>query len=357
MDFGGRIAKVQQRLTSEGLDGLLVSNLINVRYLSGFTGTNAQLYVTPDRCVFMTDPRYEARAHALVRGGAEIAIYPSRMIESLAPLLGNAGRMGIEAMTMTLAERDDLADRLDRVELAPTVGIVESLRRRKEPTEVEAIRSAVALADRAYSWVLDRLVPGASEREIALALEIRMREWGAEAVSFPPIVGSGPLSAHIHHSPTDRELQKGDLVLLDFGCRLEGYCSDCTRTVVLGAATDEQRHMYDLVLAAQAAGIDAVRPGVGGAEADGAARDVIETAGKGDLFGHGLGHGVGLDIHEAPRLKRISEDTLAAGDVVTVEPGVYVQGVGGIRIEDCVIVTDTGCEVLGSAPKDELIEL
>lgn len=358
MDFEGRLDGLQSRLGEEQLDGLLVTNLTNVRYLTGFSGTNGQVLVTGDRRIFLSDPRYRERASALVQA-ADIEIYPNRVADSLASMLApTAGkRLGVEGKTMTIAERDDLQERLGGVELVTTTGLVEDMRRVKEPAEVDLIRAAVALGDRAFDHLLERLTPGLTERQFALEIEVTMRQWGAEDVSFPPIVGSGPLSAHIHHTPGERELQKGDLVLLDFGCRWQGYCSDLTRTVVLGPATDEQSHMYDLVLAAQRRGIEAVAPGRRGQAVDAQARAVIEGAGSGELFGHGLGHGVGLDIHEAPRLHRISEDTLVEGDVVTVEPGVYLPGRGGIRIEDCVLVTDDGAEVLGSAPKDELIEL
>ena len=358
MDYTARTTRLQESLASHNVDALLITNLTNVLYLTGFSGTNGQVLITPDRVVFLTDPRYEARASTLVEG-AEVSIYPSRLTERLQPLLGETSttRLGVEAKTMTLAERDDLQARVGDVVLVPISGLVESMRRIKDAAEVEALKDAVALGDRVFSWALDQLAPGMTEREIALGLEMKMREWGADEVSFPPIVGSGELSAHIHHTASARELQKGDLVLLDLGCRLRGYCSDLTRTVVLGAATDDQRAMYDLVLRAQAEGIRKASAGLGGAEVDGAARAVIEEAGMGKHFGHGLGHGVGLDIHEDPRLNRISEDTLAPGDVVTIEPGVYVQGTGGVRIEDCVLVTEEGCEVLGSAPKDELLEL
>ena len=358
MDYAARTSRLQESLGSHEVDALLITNLTNVLYLTGFSGSNGQLLITSDRAVFLTDPRYAARASTLVEG-AEISIYPSRLTERLQPLLGETGspRLGVEAKTMTLAEREDLQSRLGDVALIPVSGPVEAMRRTKDAREVDLLRDAIALGDRAFSWVLDQLAPGVTERQIALALEMKMREWGADEVSFPPIVGSGELSAHIHHTPTDREFQKGDFILLDFGCRLHGYCSDLTRTVVLGAATEEQRTMYDLVLRAQGEGIHQSGAGLGGAEVDRAARAVIEGAGYGKHFGHGLGHGVGLDIHEDPRLNRISEDTLAPGDVVTVEPGVYVQGTGGVRIEDCVLVTEEGCEVLGSAPKGELLEL
>lgn len=358
MDYAARTSRLQELLASEGVEALLVTNLTNVRYLTGFSGTNGQVLIGPENVVFLSDPRYEARASTLVHG-AEISIYPSRLSERLKPLLDEAGTacLGVEGKTMTLAEKKDLESRLDGRELTPTSGLVESLRRCKDAAEVALLHEAVALGDRAFTWLLDHLAPGTTEREIALGLEMTIRGWGAEQVSFPPIVGSGELSAHIHHTPTDREFQKGDLILLDFGCRLDGYCSDLTRTVVLGAATDEQRRLYDLVLRAQSEGMQALSAGVTGVAVDRAARSVIEDAGMGANFGHGLGHGVGLDIHEDPRLNRISEDTLAVGDVVTVEPGVYVQGTGGIRIEDCVLVTEEGRQVLGSAPKDELIEL
>jgi Xaa-Pro aminopeptidase len=205
--------------------------------------------------------------------------------------------------------------------------------------------------------VLDRLTPGATERDIALDLEVYMRREGADEIGFDPIVGSGPLSAHIHHTPSERTFEKGDLILLDFGAAVGGYRSDLTRTVVLGPPTDEQRALFAIVLEAQERAIAAIREGVPGRDVDAAARDYITEAGHGDEFGHGLGHGVGLNIHEAPRLSRISEHVLSAGDVVTVEPGVYVRGSGGVRIEDCVLVTPDGAEVLGRAPKDRLSEL
>lgn len=357
MDHSGRIERIRGRLHDPGADALLVTNLTNVRYLTGFSGTNGQVLVTSDGAYFMSDPRYAARAGDLVRG-AEIAIYKDRLTDVLVDRLESASvkRLGIESTSMTLAQRDDLASKLD-AELVPTKNVVESGRRKKEPEELDLIRRAVLLADEVFTWTLERITPGIAERDLAMGLEVRMRQEGAEGVSFPPIVGSGPLSAHIHHTASERTFEKGDLILLDFGCRLDGYCSDLTRTVVLGAATDEQQEHYGLVLEARSAALGAIRAGVAGKDADGAARQVIDTAGHREGFGHGLGHGVGLDIHEAPTMNRISEDTLAVADVVTIEPGVYIEGQGGVRIEDCAVVTEEGVEVLGSAPKDRLIEL
>lgn len=358
MNFSRRTEGVRSALDAAGVDALLVTNLTNVRYLTGFSGSNGQVLVWGDGVTFFSDGRYAARAASLVQG-ADIEIYPTRLADNLAPLLKKTGlnKVGVEAVTMTLAEKDDLAGRVEGVSLVPTQGVVEDLRRTKDADEVALIREAVNISDHAFTWILEKLVPGTTERDIELQLEVFMRENGADEVSFKPIVGSGPLSAHIHHTASDRAFDKGDLVLLDFGSRKDGYCSDMTRTVVLGPATDEQEEIYELVLASHLAGIEAVAPGAGGKAVDAAAREVIEKAGHGERFAHGLGHGVGIDIHEAPRFAKISDDELRVGDVVTVEPGVYLPDWGGIRIEDCVLVTEDGHEVLGASPKDRLISV
>lgn len=366
MSYETRISKVQAALAGAQVDALLVTSLTNVRYLTGFSGSNGQVLLTASQAHFFSDPRYEQRALSLVEG-AEVHIYSGRLsetswqgppAEALKLLtVSSVQRLGIEASTMSVAERDSLASVMEGTEIVATEGMVEVLRKVKDAQEIDAIRRAVAVADRAFTEILGELQPGRKERDIALSLEMIMRNSGAEDASFEPIVGSGPLSAHIHHTPGERELAKGDLVLMDFGALVDGYCSDMTRTVVLGAATDEQREIYDLVRRAQQAGIDALGPGTSGRAVDAAARKVIEDAGFGERFAHGLGHGVGLAIHEDPRLSKTSEDVIAVGEVITVEPGVYIPGSGGVRIEDCVLVTDQGAEVLGSSPKDDLIEL
>jgi Xaa-Pro aminopeptidase len=358
MDHEGRIAKLRAKLGDSGVDAVLITDLTNVRYLSGFSGSAGSMLVTPDHATFFSDPRYRARAADLVQG-AEVVIYLDRLTDELAGRLGSRGikRLGIEGASVTLAQQKSLSERLTNVELVGVEHLVEEIRRVKEPDELQLISQAVELADQGFTWVTENLTPGMTEIEVALELEIMMRKAGAEDVSFEPIVGSGPLSAHIHHTPSDRALDKGDLVLFDFGARVDGYCSDLTRTVVLGPATDEQRDMYDLVLRAQTAGIEAAKPGERCADVDAAARKVIDAAGMADEFGHGLGHGVGLDIHEDPAFSRISEDTLRGREVMTVEPGVYVIGTGGIRIEDCIVIESAGASVLGSAPKDQLLEL
>lgn len=355
MDYEGRIARLRESLAGAEVDALLVTNLTNVRYLCGFSGTNGQLLVTSSGATFFTDPRYRARAGDLVQG-AEVVVYELNFVHDALKARLTGGRIGIEAVTMSVAQKAHLESKLE-IELAATKNLVEELRRHKDAEEVSLLREAVRISDEAFGWIVERLGPGRTEREVALDLDVEMRRRGADSISFDPIVGTGPLSAHIHHTPSDREMQTGDLVLLDFGARWHGYCSDLTRTVVLGSASDHHREVYGIVLASQSAGIDAIGAGVACAAVDGAARKVIDDAGHGETFGHGLGHGVGLDIHESPRFGKTSEDTLVAGDVMTVEPGIYETGSGGIRIEDCVLVTDEGCEVLGKAPKDTLIEI
>jgi Xaa-Pro aminopeptidase len=356
VNYEGRVSRLRDEFETTGVEALLVTNLTNVRYITGFSGTNGQVVVGRDTVSFFTDPRYRARASQLVHG-ADVSIYANKLTDLLGDHLDGVRRLGVEGSSMNLLERDELAQALPGVELVTTKGMIEELRRVKEPEELELIQQAVDIADHAFDWVVDRLQVGVAERDFALELEVHMRKEGAEAVSFNPIVGSGPLSAHIHHTASDRLLEKNDLVLLDFGARLDGYCSDLTRTVVLGPPSDEQVAIYEIVLAAQLAGIGAVRSEASCVEVDAAARSIISDAGYGEAFGHGLGHGVGLDIHEAPRLARFSDDFLQAGDVVTVEPGIYLDGLGGVRIEDCVVVGDGGARMLSRAPKNELLEL
>jgi Xaa-Pro aminopeptidase len=240
----------------------------------------------------------------------------------------------------------------DGIELVAAGGLVERLRRQKDEGELEAIAEAARLADETYEWIFERGVVGRSEREIMLAAHERMRELGAEDPSFPAIVAAGENSALPHHDSSAREVCAGELLLIDMGAIVDGYCSDCTRTVATGELDDETREAYELVLSAQRKGLDAVCAGVGGREADSAAREAIAAAGHGDHFGHGLGHGVGLEVHEAPRISRKSEETLEPGDVVTVEPGVYLPGRFGIRIEDLVTVPEDGHRNFSGVPKD-----
>jgi Xaa-Pro aminopeptidase len=261
-------------------------------------------------------------------------------------------RLGFET-SMPVRIHRRLRDELpDRVELVPAEGLVERLRAVKEPGEVERIREACALADDALEALLADGLVGRTERDVALALEIAIRKLGAESIGFEPIVAAGPHAAQAHAVPREVEIREGELVMIDWGARLDGYCSDCTRTVATGEPGAEAREVYELVLRAQLAGLQAVRAGAPAREVDSAAREVIAAGGHRERFGHGLGHGVGLDIHEDPRLTQAATLELEAGNTVTIEPGVYVPGAFGVRIEDLVAVTPEGCEILTSIPKE-----
>ncbi|HET6448977.1 MAG TPA: Xaa-Pro peptidase family protein [Conexibacter sp.] len=265
-------------------------------------------------------------------------------------------RLGVEDQHVSVRTFDRLREALpDSVELVPAGGAVERLREVKDPDEVARIRAAAELADAAMRRTLDEGLAGRSERAVALALEQEMRRLGAERPSFDTIVASGPHGALPHAVPRDVEIAADGLVTIDWGAQLDGYCSDCTRTYAVGEPGRRAREVYELVLRAQLAGLDAVRPGVSGRDADAAARKLIAAGGEGERFGHGLGHGVGLEIHEAPRLSRASDATLAAGHVVTVEPGIYLPDELGVRIEDLVLVTDDGCERLNGLPKELIV--
>ena len=347
-----RADRVAARLAERELDLLLVTDLVNLRYLTGFTGTNGLAVVGPDTRRFLTDFRYVERAKAEV-AGFDLQPAPQELRAALAEGWPPGSlRVGFEDQHVSVRRHAELRDTLpDRLELVAAGGLVEAERALKEPGEVAAIRAAAALVDEIYAWVRERGLVGRTERDVALSLEQEMRLRGAEGPSFPSIVAAEENGALPHATPRDVAIPAGTLVTLDIGAKLDGYCSDCTRTWATGPLPDDLEALYGLVLEAQEAALDAVRPGPRGREVDAVARDLIEAAGHGDHFGHGLGHGVGLDIHEAPRLARTADARLAAGNVVTVEPGVYVPGRGGARIEDLVVVTQAGRDVLSGTPK------
>ena len=347
-----RADRVSERLRGRELDLLLVTDLVNVRYLTGFTGTNGLAVVGADTRRFLTDSRYVERAKAEV-SGFDLQPAPQELRTALAEGWPPGElRLGFEDQQVSVRRHAELRETLpDRIELVPAGGLVEEERAVKEPAEVAAIHAAAGLVDEIYAWVRERGLLGRTEREVALALEQEMRVRGAQGPSFPSIVAAAENGALPHAMPRDVAIPAGTLVTLDIGARMDGYCSDCTRAWATGALPDDLAELYDTVLRAQTAALDAVRPGLRGRDVDAIARDLIGTAGHGEHFGHGLGHGVGLDIHEAPRLARTAEGRLAAGNVVTVEPGIYVPGRGGARIEDLVVVTEGGRDVLSTAPK------
>jgi Xaa-Pro aminopeptidase len=360
MDVAGRAARLQARLPDAGVDALLVTRLPNVRYLTGFSGSAATLLVRADGLCFITDGRYETQAReqlasAGVEARIEIGLTQAAQQEFLVDAVAGTARLGLEAHGVTWAEQRALAASLRGVELVPTDGLAETLRRVKDRGEIDRIQAACAIADDALAEVLTTLPDGPTEADVAVALEHGMRRRGASAMSFDPIVASGPNGAKPHARPSTRRVQPGELVVLDFGCIVDGYCSDMTRTVSVGDPGEEARDLWYLVAASQRAGRDAVRAGVACADVDQASRAVIEAAGLGEAFVHGTGHGVGLEIHEAPRVARRAPGTLEPGAVVTVEPGVYLPGVGGVRIEDTVVVTQDGAVALTEFPKSLLV--
>lgn len=333
------------------LDALLVTNLVNVEYLTGFTGTNGACLVSADRRVFMTDFRYAERAAEIE--GWEVEIISGQWLEGLAGKL--AGTVGFEDGQVTVRTANQLRDAAEGAELVEAGDPVERLRRIKDADEVERIAAAAEMTDRLYRLLIERGLAGSTEAEIDAFLTGWMREQGAEP-SFPPIVASGPNGASPHADPGPRRIGAGELVTVDMGVKLDGYCSDCTRTFAAGdeAALDSlAREIYEVTLAANQAGLTAVKTGAIGSEVDEVARAVIRDAGYGKDFGHGLGHGVGMEIHEAPRLGSSSSDELMTGEVVTVEPGIYLSGRTGVRIEDMVLVGEDGVAVnFSSLPKE-----
>jgi Xaa-Pro aminopeptidase len=353
MDRADRLAAL---LADRELDALLVTNLVNVRWLTGFTGSNGLALVGPsDQRLFLTDFRYLTQSAEQLDAGWRREIAPEILPAAAKALNAGDGvtlRLGFDDASLSVKDHGTLAGRLaEGVELVAAGGAVEQLRLVKDAGELDKIRAAAKLADAALTEVLGRGLVGRTERDVALDLEVTMRKAGAEAASFAPIVAAGEHSALPHAVPRDVAIPAGTLVTIDWGAQLDGYASDCTRTYATGELDPRDREIYEVVLRAQETSLAAVRAGAGGREVDAVAREIITAAGHGEHFGHGLGHGVGAEVHEGPRLSQRSDSTLATGQVVTVEPGVYVPGAVGVRIEDLAIVTEDGYEVLTGLPK------
>lgn len=361
MQVSERLPRLRAALSEGGLPpALLVTGLVNIQYLTGFTGSAGLLFVTPAGQVLLTDGRYLTQAEEQLAAAAVVAtveVCPAAgQAEVAGGIVSDAGidTLVLEAAHVTWARQMAFADRWFKgVELVPSTGLVEQLRLVKDEGELDRLGEAARIADEAFGHVRPRLAQGISEVEFGRLLDFEMRNLGASEPSFETIVASGPNAAKPHHRPARRAIRAGEPIVLDFGARFDGYCSDMTRTVWLSGVGDpELQRAVEVVRQSQAAGVAAVAPGVACADVDRACREVIEDAGWGDRFVHGTGHGVGLEIHEAPSVSAGSADTLSAGHVVTVEPGVYLPGVGGVRIEDTVVVTDDGCRPLNTTPKD-----
>jgi len=360
LDVAGRLERLRARVEGAGCDALIVSNLSNVRYLSGFSGSSALLVVLAKEAVLVTDGRYGAQAaQEAARVGANVRVEahrPNGHGQLLRDVLAGVSKVGLEAEHVSWAAQRRWSEGWAKgLELVPTSALVEALREKKAPPEAARVEAAAAIADAAFARVAHLVHERPTEASLALALDTEMRQLGAEGCAFETIVAAGPNAAEPHHRPSGRRVEPGDLVVLDFGARVDGYCSDMTRSVWAGperaGRSAELAKAYAVVLASQEAGLAALGDGVPAAAVDRACREVVEAAGWGEQFVHGTGHGVGLDIHEAPALAATSEDILGSGHVVTVEPGVYLPGLGGVRIEDTVAVREDGGRVLTGTAK------
>jgi Xaa-Pro aminopeptidase len=352
MKIESRIQALRAELEAAGLEAMLVASSFNRRYLSGFTGTSGALLFTPRGQYLLTDFRYMTQAPAQATDYTVVEHAPD-MMETVGTLLAEAGvkKLGFEERHVSYADWSAWSKALAPVELVPVEGLAEKLRVKKDAGEIAVIEEAAKLADAAYAHILHFVRPGVTELDLAAELESFMRKNGATGPAFDTIVASGERSAMPHGVASGRKLQPGEFVTFDFGAYFQGYCSDLTRTIVVGEPTDRHREIYAIVLEAQEHALANLKPGMTGREADALTRDVIARYGYGEFFGHGTGHGIGLEIHEAPRLSQRSDTVLVPGMVVTVEPGIYIPGFGGVRIEDDVVVTDTGIRVLTSSPK------
>jgi Xaa-Pro aminopeptidase len=357
--LSARTGRLAARLAERDLDALLVSVPLNVRYLTGFTGSNGMALIAADQNAgvnrFFTDFRYATQIESQVPDLFERMIVTGELLSEAATATATAtGRLGFDDAALTVKQHARLRELLpDGWELVPCGGLVERLREVKDPGELELIRAASELAEEALRGLLESGVVGRTERDVAIDLELRMRRLGADGPSFPSIVAAGPHSALPHAEPREQPIPAGALLTIDWGAYHQGYCSDCTRTFATGEVSEQAREVYELVRRAQAQALAAVAPGPTGSEIDQVARAVIDAAGLGDRFGHGLGHGVGMEVHEGPRLSRTGGDAaLLVGNVVTVEPGVYLPGRFGVRIEDLVFVTEHGGQPVTHFPKE-----
>jgi Xaa-Pro aminopeptidase len=352
-----RLTKLRETLAEKELDAFLISQPQNRRFLSGFTGSAGWLLITAEQALLATDFRYYEQV-AREAPGFELAQIKTKFSDLLPELLADlgVGRLGFESQHVTVDQLDTWRQAVDGVEWVPLKDVVEGIRSIKDAAEIDALRRSVALTDAAFAHLLERAGPGMTEREVAWQIEAYMRGHGASKVAFDLIVAAGPNGALPHAQPSDHVIQPGEPIVVDIGCVVEGYCSDMTRTFCLGQPSAKYLEVWDVVLQAQKAVEDMVRAGVHGVEADAVARDLITEAGYGDHFGHGLGHGVGLAVHEGPRASRLSEDTFEAGMTLTIEPGIYLPGEFGVRLEDLVLIGDEGIEILTNTPKMPVVD-
>lgn len=348
-----RVEQLRQAMEARQLEALFITNGVNRQYVSGFTGSSGYVVITMDKAYLLTDFRYMTQA-AQQAPDFEVIEHRPQVMETVRDLLAAVGvkRTGFEQDYVAFSTYKTYEAQAGTIRLVPVSGLVEELRMVKDERELALIQEAADLADATFSHILTMLKPGITEKEIALEMEFFMRRKGATSTSFETIVASGERSALPHGVASDRVLRKDEFVKFDFGAYMNSYVSDLTRTVVLGKPTDKHREIYDIVLEAQLHALANIRPGMTGSEADALARDMIERHGYGDSFGHSTGHGIGMEIHEAPRLSKLSDTILKPGMVVTVEPGIYIPGFGGVRIEDDIVITQDGIKILTHSTKE-----
>jgi len=342
--------RLRDAMKSNGFNAVLITKPENIRYISGFTGTSGMVVVTHKSAWFLTDFRYKDQAVTQCKGFEILLHTPEKTVYNVLNELGLV-TLAFEDEHMTVNQFKTFDNEMEKTEFVPIDQLIEGLRIQKTEEEVAMIRKSAAITDAAFDHILTYIEPGKKEIEVALELEMFMKRQGASAISFDIIVASGHRSSLPHGRASEKVIESGDFVTMDFGCVYNGYCSDMTRTIVMGEATDKQKKIYETVLKAQEAALSAIKPGIAGKDADKVARDIITDEGYGEYFGHGLGHGVGLEVHEAPRLAPIGEKILEKNMVVTDEPGIYIPEFGGVRIEDLIVVTEDGCERLSTSPK------
>ncbi|MDQ0224941.1 M24 family metallopeptidase [Metabacillus niabensis] len=351
-----KLDKIRNRFKELSIDGLLITSEYNRRYMTGFTGTSGIALISEDKAVFMTDFRYTEQAAKQVKE-YEIVQHTGPLSEEVAQLVSKLGikKLGFEQDHLTYQEYSNYKKVLNSVEFIPVSGAVEKLRLIKSPAEIKILKEAAEIADAAYKHILTFVKPGVREIDVSNELEFFMRKNGAVSSSFDIIVASGYRSALPHGVASEKEIEKGDFVTLDFGAYYKGYCSDITRTFAVGQPSDELKKIYSIVLEAQLRGMKGIKPGMTGKEADALTRDYISEHGYGEYFGHSTGHGLGMEVHEGPALSYRSDTILQPGMVVTVEPGIYIPDLGGVRIEDDTVITENGNESLTHSSKELII--
>ncbi|MGM0123678.1 xaa-Pro dipeptidase [Enterococcus sp. AZ194] len=350
-----RVNKLREEMKKDGLDSILVTSKYNLRYLTNFTGTTGLAVVTLDKAFFVTDFRYTEQAAAQAQG-FEVIQNVGPIFDEVANLVKKEElqKLGFEEMHVTFAEYSIL-DEVIMAELIPVAGLIEELREIKDEEEIALVKKACQIADAGFAYILKTIKPGMTEIEVANLLDFHMRSLGASEVSFETIVASGYRSAMPHGVASEKVIQQGEMITLDFGCYYQGYVSDMTRTFAIGDPGEKMKEIHQIVLDAQLKVIEAAQPGVTGVQLDAVARDYITKMGYGEAFGHSTGHGIGLEIHEGPNVSFRAEEAFVPGNIITDEPGIYLAGLGGVRIEDDLLITTSGNEILTSSPKELII--